>query len=266
MIQGYTGWATGVNRIILDASSITLGENALKNDELENGLKRTRKRGAFCPDKFSVKMKFNWEDEVVLHTYDSQGNITGDIHTGKTEYQLFTDWYKYTHKYGSVPFEFPKILYSQDTGIFVVDWVEDDTHRWQTPSNVEYYKITSSVPGNKSGSDVEVDMTWEAVYGGTVEITAATPHIATCSAFTDHLDIFFDELGSTAPTSQMFSVWSGNQSTQNTALGITGFYYDNASTVRIYYSTQTVGKYITFSMNYPDYTVAKGTYTPQIMS
>ena len=114
-VQNYTGWATGVNRIILDSTSFTFGENALKNDELENGLKRSKKRSAFCPDKFSVKMAFNWVDEVILHTYDAQGNILTDIPTGKTEFQLFTEWYKYQHKYGSVPFEFPRILYSQNT-------------------------------------------------------------------------------------------------------------------------------------------------------
>lgn len=248
MIQGYTGWATGVNRVILDSSSVTLGENALKNDELENGLKRTRKRGAFCPDKFSVKMSFDWVNEVTIN----------GVNTHKTEYQLFTEWYKYTHKYGSVPFEFPKILFSQDTGIMIYDTVE------QGPVNVEYYKITSSVPGNKSGECIEVDMTWEAVYGGTVEIAATTPLVDDCSAKANYIDIFFSALGSTAPTSQMFTLYSGNEITQDTEVTKKGFYYDNANTVRIYYAAQTSGTWITFALNYPDYTVNKGTFKSEV--
>lgn len=262
MIQGYTGWATGVNRIILDASAITLGENALKTDELENGLKRSRKRGAFCPDKFSVKMEFNWEDEVILHTYDEHGNIIGSTNTHKTEYQLFTEWYKYVHKYGSVPFEFPKILFSQDTGVFIYDWAEDDTHRWQTPMNVEYYKITSSVPGNKSGSCVQVEMTWEAVYGGVVDITTTTPTVRNCKATANYIDIYFSALGSVTPTSQMFSIFSGDENTQETALDKKGFYYDSASTVRIYFDEQTSGTWIKFNLNYPGYSVTGKSEVP----
>ena len=248
MIQGYVGWATGVNRTVYDSSNITLGENALKTDELENGLKRSRKRGAFCPDKFSVKMRFNWIDEVFIN----------GVNTHRTEYQLFTEWYEYFHKYGSIPFEFPKILFSQDTGIMVLDTVDNG------PINVEYYKITSSVPGVKSGEDIEVDMSWEAVYGGVVDVTTDTPLVDTCTATANYIDIFFSVLGTTAPTSQMFAIYSGTQSTQDTSVPITGFYYDNANTVRIYYGEQTSGTTITFSLNYPGYTVAKGTFKPEV--
>lgn len=251
MIQGYTGWATGVNRTIFDSSNITLGENALKNDELENGLKRTRKRGAFCPDKFSVKMRFNWVQDVYIN----------GVNTHKNEYQLFTEWYKYYHKYGSVPFEFPKILYSQDTGIYVMDTVDNG------PSNVEYYKITSSVPGNKSGEDIEVDMTWEAVYGGVVDVAAQTPTVTfpCLDAKENYVDIYFSGLGTTAPTSQMFTVYSGSTegSTDNTVTK-TGFYYDNANTVRIYYDALASNTWVTFALNYPGYTVAAGTYNSRV--
>lgn len=249
MIQGYVGWATGVNRVIDASSNITLGENALKNDELENGLKRSRKRGAFCPDKFSVKMVFDWVNEVTIN----------GVNTHKTEYQLFTEWYKYTHKYGSVPFEFPKILFSQDTGIMIYDTVD------QGPVNVEYYKIISHVPGNKSGEAIEVNMTWEAVYGGTVDISLATPLVDRCSANAYYLDIFFSALGSYAPTSQMFTVYSGDTegSTSNTVTK-KGFYYDNANTVRIYYDELQSNTWVTFALDYPNYTVAAGTENSRV--
>lgn len=259
-VQDYIGWATGVNRTILDSSNITVGENAIRTDELESGLKRSVKKNAFCPDKFSVKMVFNWTDEVILKTYDNNGNVISETPTGKTEYQLFTEWYKYYHKFGTVPFEFPTILYSQDTGIFVNDWVysEDRDRRWQVPSNVSYYKITSSVPANKSGECVEVDMTWEVVYSGVISISPDLPEVRDCEASEDYLDIHFVALGTTAPTSQMFTVYIDDEEKE-----ITGFYYDGFSTVRLYYEHTLTGD-VTFSMNYPDYIVAKDDFESQI--
>lgn len=248
-VQNYIGWATGVNRIVYDSSNVTIGENALKNDELENGLKRSRKRSAFCPDKFSIKMRFNWVDDVYIN----------GTNTHKTEYQLFTEWYKYQHKYGSVPFEFPKILYSQETGIMVVDAQLGNTA-------VEYYKITSSVPGSKSGDDIEVDMTWEAVYGGVVSITPLTPTFDHMVAHTGFVDIYFSALGNTAPVSQQFTVYSGaTEGATTTELTKIGFNYDGANIVRIYYPDQATGTWITFGLNYPEYTIIAGTENTQVV-
>lgn len=248
-VQNYIGWATGVTRVIYDSSSVTLGENALKNDELENGLKRSRKRSAFCPDKFKVKMRFNWVDDVYIN----------GVNTHKTEYQLFTEWYKYQHKYGSVPFEFPKILYSQETGITVIDAQNAGT-------TVEYYKITSSVPGNKSGDDIEVDMDWEAVYGGVVSITPMTPTYDHMVAHQNFVDIYFSALGNTAPVSQQFTIYSGSsQGAITTEVTKTGFYYDGSYIVRVYYDELAVGTWLTFALNYPDYTIAAGTYKTQVV-
>lgn len=247
-VQEYVGWATGVNRVVYDSSNITIGENALKTDELESGLKRSKKRGSYCPDKFSVKMAFNWVDDVYIN----------GVNTHKTEYQLFTEWYKYVHEYGSVPFEFPRILYSQDTGIMIYDSVTEGD------LNVEYYKITSSVPGNKSGECIEVDMTWETVYGGVVSIQPTVPAVSGCDAKAKYIDIFFSALGNTAPTSQQFTVYAGNQTTQDTEVTKKGFCYDNANTVRIYYDEKATGVWITFALNYPNYTVAKGTFKSEV--
>lgn len=253
-VQTYIGWATGVNRTILDSTSFTFGDNALKSDELENGLKRTRKRGAFSPDKYQVKMVFDWVNEVVLHVYDSSGNYdpAQDIHTGKTEFQLFTEWYKYKHKYGSVPFEFPRILYSQNTGITVVDEQSNNT-------TVEYYKITSTVQGQKSGECIEIDMTWEAVYGGLVEIETQLPVVVGLIATTDYCDIMFKEVSDTAPVAQMFTLYINSTQTE-----MSGFCYDGSKDVRIYYPHITPGSNtpVTFSIsNYAGLNVPAGTFT-----
>ena len=129
------------------------------------------------------------------------------------------------------------------------------------PTNIEYYKITSSVPGAKSGNDIEIDMTWEAVYGGVVTITPSTPLIDHCEAHPTFVDIVFSTLGSTAPVSNQFTIYKGSSSSAiNTEVTKTGFYYDGAETVRIYYASQTAGTWISFALNYPDYTVANGTF------
>lgn len=253
-VQTYIGWATGVNQTVLDSTTFTFGENALKTDELENGLKRSRKRSAFNPDKFPVKMVFDWVNEVVLHVYDVNGNYdpAQDIHTGKTEFQLFTEWYKYRHKYGSVPFEFPKILYSQNTGITVIDEQANN-------STVEYYKITSAVNGNKSGECIEVDMTWESVYGGIVEITQTPPEVVGLIATTDYCDIMFAEVSETAPVAQMFTLYIDNTQTE-----MSGFCYDGSKAARIYYPHITPGNNTTVTFAISDYaglTVPAGTYS-----
>ena len=159
-IQNYIGWSTGVNRVILDTSTPTFGENALRNDELESGGKRSIQKRAYVPDVFAVTMEFDWVNEVILHKYDQDGNIipNQDIHTGKTEFQLFVDWYKYEHKYGTVPFEFPKILYSQNTGIDIFDDNDIGSEFRYGNDNVEFYKITNAVQGSKSGERVNVSL------------------------------------------------------------------------------------------------------------
>ena len=256
-VQSYIGWATGVNRTLLDSTSFTFGENALKSDELENGLKRSRKRSAFNPDKFPVKMVFDWVNEVVLHTYDINGNYdpAQDVHTGKTEFQLFTEWYKYKHKYGSVPFEFPRILYSQNTGITVVD---EHANNY----SVEYYKITSAVNGQKSGECIEVDMTWESVYGGLVEIDDSLPAVVGIVANRDYMDVMFSNVSDSAPVAQMFTLYLDNVETEKS-----GFCYDGSKCARIFYPTITSQNPVNVTFALSDYsglTVPKGTYSADV--
>lgn len=235
-IQGYIGWATQCNRVILDSTNITLGDNALRTESLESGYKRSIARSAFVPEKYQVKMAFNWTDEI--------GN------TGKTEFDFFTDWYKYRHKYGQIPFEFPKLLYSSNTGIDVYDTVN------LRPSVVEFYKITSAVTGQKSGGEIEVDMTWETVYGGVVSIETPLPSILNIEAHPDYVDIHFATVSDTAPTSNNFTLYI-----DNVAAEISGFCFDGSYTVRLYYSHHNHAT-VTFALDdYAGFTVESGVYT-----
>lgn len=234
-VNEYIGWGSHINRIILSQTSISVGSNATVSDELQSGGKRTIKKGCFCPDVYSVIMEFNCDDKVSY--VDGNGDT---VTLNKTEYQLFIEWYKYKHKYGSVPFEFPKILYSPQSGIKS----QDDSYGNQ---QVEFYKITSAVDGNKIGHCIQVKMTWESVFGGVVSITEETPAVKEISAVTpSYINILFSNVSDTEPVSSDFSVYI-----DNSAVDIKGFYFDGSYTVRLYYDeiTESGTHTITFAIN-----------------
>ena len=244
-VQNYIGWPIGVNRIILDATTISVGENALQQDELESGRKQGILRSPYIPEKFSVKMSFNWIDPVGT--------------TGKNEYQLFMDWYKYKHKCGVVPFEFPNILYSSETGIKVYDEPSASIR------SVQYYKITSSAEGTKNGEDVSVTMTWEAVYTGTVSITTPTPAVYDIDAHSTYLDVIFSDMSDTAPTSsQITPYYKATGQGSYSAVTPTGFVFDGTSKVRIYYAAKQSGEMSIAINDYSGLNVSVGTYHSSI--
>ncbi len=211
MIENYIGWASHVNRVILSSTNITSGENATDTENLSSGGKRTVLKSGYIPDKYNVQMEFEWEQPVKI--YNSQGQITQVL--DKTEYQLFMDWYKYQHKFGSIPFEFPKIIYSPQSGIRVVD-------NGYNNREVEYYRITSAVQGQKSGTKVAVNMTWESIYGGSVTIEESEAQCNGVSyACSTYIDISFSALANTEPVSGLFELY-----VDNTQVPISGFYFD----------------------------------------
>lgn len=238
-VLNYTGWPVDVNKIILEQSSIKYGQNALKTDELENGHKRSRKRGYYVPDVYSIVMEFDWVNKK---------------EDGKTEYQRFIEWYKYTHEYGAIPFEFPQIGYSAHTGILVYDSQEEAYFP------VEYYKITSEVEGNKSGDCIQIKMTWETVYGGIINIgdpSRTINGIIKCKP--TYMDISFSYIGNSEPTSQMFEIYANTQQ-----IPMQGFMV-NGSVVRIFYSFRSEGTVMTFSFNDQDIVVEAGTYKANVL-
>lgn len=244
-IQNYIGWPVNVNQIILDSTTISIGDGALRTDELENGHKQSDQRSPYVPERYSVHMSFDWINEV--------GN------TGKTEYQLFTEWYKYRHKCGSVPFEFPKILYSSNLGIPALD-------EHQNIQYTEYYKIISSTEGSKSGEHISVNMTWETVYTGAVTIPTSTPSVAGVTAKQTYLDISFAPVSDTAPVTSMISVYTRpNESSNWTSVPVTGFVFDGTSVARLYYAQQTVGHQMTIAINnYAGLNETQGTHKPTV--
>lgn len=235
-VNGYVGWATNVNRVILDSTTITVGENAIKTDELDSGLKRTKLRGSYTPDKYSVVMEFDWLNK-----------IPG---TDRTEYQLFLEWYKYVHKFGTIPFEFPSILYSPESGIKTIDAENNN-------STVEYYKITAALEGSKSGTKVQVKMTWETVYGGVVSIPDSVDTVMSVNAKNGYVDINYSSIGSISPTSAEFTLYIDGAETEKT-----GFYYDGHKVARIYFAPLSDSKLhtVTFSSASSHLNVDAGQY------
>lgn len=249
-VEGYIGWASHVNKVILSDTTLTFGENATRTDELESGGKKTSLKGSFVPDKFNVVMYFE-ADENASYT-EPNGNI---VTLDKTEFQLFIEWYKYRHKYGTVPFEFPKIVYSPQTGIKVIDDNLKNTF-------VEYYKITSAVEGSKVGSLIQVKMTWESVYGGVITISSDKPAIKGISKLTsNYIDITFSQIADTEPTKDYFALYI-----DDTKIDMAGFYFDGAYVARIYFESLESGTHtVSFAItDYSGLTVSSGTYVESI--
>lgn len=221
MVEGYIGWASHVNKIILKDTTLTFGNDALQTDEIDSGGKRASLKGSYCPDKFSVVMTFE-ADENLSYTTSDNKTVTLD----KTEFQLFLEWYKYKHKYGAIPFEFPKITYSPQTGIKVID---DSSNN----KIVEYYRITSSLECSKVGTMVQVRMTWESVFGGIITIPTTQNEIKKdiSKVTTDYVEVVFTNIADTEPTKDDFSVFIDGVKTD-----FNGYFFDGSYIARLYLS------------------------------
>ena len=105
-------------------------------------------------------------------------------------------------------------------------------------------------------------MTWEAVYGGVVEIEQSLPEVVGMIATPTYCDIYFKEVSDTAPVAQMFTLYINSVETDKS-----GFCYDGSSTVRIYYPEIEAGHNtpVTFAIsNYSGLDVPAGTFTAVI--
>ncbi len=79
------GWPIGVNQVILDDTTGTLG-NGVILDTMRSGKKKSRLISTSAPETFPVSMKFTRE-----------------------EWDVFKAWYKTNLRMGALTFQFPKI-------------------------------------------------------------------------------------------------------------------------------------------------------------
>jgi hypothetical protein len=210
--MNYINWASNVNKVILDSTQISLGENAVKTDTLENGKKKTRLACSVPTKTYQVTMDFDWleQDE-----------------NGLTEKDRFFNWYQYKLKYASNCFRFPSILLGNDSATY------------------EWYRITNAISGQKSGHSIRITMTWESVYEGVISVPTQTVSIQSVNFKKNYLSLWFSETPDSYPDPSSIIVTDGT-----VPVTITSFKASD-NVARYYYADLAAGTH-TMSLSYSE--------------
>lgn len=238
--MAYIGWATNVNKIILDSTSITVGDGATVKDTLETGgQSKSRLVCANPADKFSVTMLFDCDNKNVDHF----GNWVGD---GFTELERFYTWLKYRHCYGANPFQFPAILinsnrqdgYSTEEVEHIINRIANGDTEATLP-DYDYYRITSAVEGTKTGHDMQVTMTWETYATGAFTIPDDTSAINELRAENGYVDVVLTSSPLTEPTVNTWTLYItpplGTEETEEVQYCV----FDGDVTARLFFEKKT---------------------------
>ena len=179
-------WATGVNRYILNDTSIEIGTNSVQADNSDNGSEMTYLKNSGSPDVYSVSMRFSnsTTDSFFLNHTDSNGDHI-------TEWQAFLNWFKWVTMMGSKPFYFHKI---------------DDPNDDKT-SRACIYKIKSSgLPkGTPEGEYVKCTMTWQQWLNEYISVPVEEVTADTLYAVNGTLDLRFTEQPDEPPVKSDFT-------------------------------------------------------------
>lgn len=220
--MAYIGWAVNVNKDILNSTAITVGEGATIQDSLETGgQKKSRVTCANPPDKYAVVMNFSFAEE-------------SKDENGLTELDRFWSWYKWAHCYGTNPFEFPAILLNSNRQ----KGFSNEEISFGNSPDTEYYKISSAVNGNTSGTDQQVTMTWETYATGVITIPASSAEVDHIEAENGYVDIFLTEALTVEPTKNTYQVLING-----TVEPINRSVYDGNQTLRYYFAEKDTGTY-----------------------
>lgn len=216
--MSYVGWPTNVNKSVLDNAQLTVGEGATKEDTLETGKKQGRLTVSNAPKKFSVTMRFNYDER------DSRG---------LTEKDRFWNWYERVLKYSTNEFQFPNLMYG----------IDSDKLCW--------YRILGAVNGAKSGLDQEVQMTWESVYEGEIEADFDEPFVSRIEAEDGAVTVFYTGIPSTSPTTNSF----GALMIDGVQTPLTAFrYFDNDRCYLYFNKIKDGAAHTAYFSLYPDLT------------
>ncbi len=242
--MAYIGWANNVNKNILNSTSITVGEGSVITDTAEQGgNKRSRLVCANPSDKYQVTMSF----DCVRKGYNHNGENVGDNYT---ELERFWRWYKFSHKYGVNPFEFPAILINSNRseGMSTEEREylaarknneEPNASPKYNPNNVaqrEYYKIVSAVNGSQVGNEVQVTMQWETYATNVITIPAETAEVNKIIAENGYVDIYFTVPPTTEPVAANFPLLIKKDSDAEQQVYTTLSYYDGDRVFRVYFN------------------------------
>ena len=229
----YIGWASNVNKIIEDSTPVTVGSGATVEDTVEaGGLKKRRVVNANPADIYNVSMSFDFVEE------DSNG---------LTELERFYSWYKYQHCYGTNPFNFPAILInsnrqkgaSQEEIEHIIQRIINGDSTAKMPDE-EHYVITSAVEGSKSGTSLQIKMTWETYATGSFTIPTDVSEVDHITAQNGYVDITLTSEPPYEPTTSTYSLKINTVPV--TPLAST---YNGDLTVRYYFTPITIpGTYI----------------------
>ena len=229
----YIGWGNHVNKVILDSTTVSVGNGAFVEDSIETGgIKKRRMINANPVDKYKVKMAFDFVEKDA---------------NGYTELERFYAWYKYTHKYGTNPFKFPAILINsnrqsgfstEDTNYIAQRIINGDTSA-KMPDN-EYYVITSALEGAKSGHSLEIDMDWESYPTSVFTVPEGQSEVDHIEAENGWVDVILTSEPASEPIETTFDVYCSKDGGTETQETITASIYDGIVTVRLYFEEKDV--------------------------
>lgn len=185
IVMKIVSWdSTRVNKVILEETSISVGENGYVEDTDAAGFHDRRLTAFSIPDKYNVTMDFDWGG--------AGSEFQKPATDGISEYDWFVRWYKYTHQRGANPFWFPCIAEKP---------VNNLGHKGMC-----LYRITSALNASKSGYSMRVTMTWEEVYSGTVEVSTVTPEFDSIIAYNGKISAIFSNIPSSDPIFSNFNL------------------------------------------------------------
>lgn len=201
-------WPKNVNQIVIDDAQLDFGTEALVTDTLENGLKRSRLSLTNPPDKFSFSMDFDW----TIASMDADG---------LTEKDRFIQWYKYRHKFGSNPFQFPNIILGS----------END-------KSYCYYTIEKATPGQKHGDCVRFKLTFKEYVSSKISIpyTNGIDHLEVTNGV---INIVLRNVPLNTPSKDSFNIQCINENGETEDLDILYWSFDEYKTVKVGFTPLT---------------------------
>lgn len=216
--MAYIGWPSNVNKDILDSTNITIGNDAVIEDNMASGRKNSRLKSSNVPDVYQAQMDFDW------HIKDENG---------QTEKDRFLNWYKYKHCYGVNPVQFPKIILGTE----------------DTPQVMAYYKISGGATGQKHGDCERFNLIFTEVFVGTINLPSITATIDHITVYKDRLEVIFTECLDEDPLITDFSVSAIKDAAPYTP-SIDRYEFDGSRTEIIKFNADLTSGLYSFSVTY----------------
>lgn len=203
------GWPVNVNQIIIDSTTLDLGEGTVEQ-EMQNGKTETWLKSSCIPETINVTMDFDF--------FEKDEN-------GLTEFDRFTRWFKFKHKYGTVPFEFPTIY---KTGREITSY--------------STYKIKGSPKFTKRGLAQRASMVWTEDFKEFVNIPNKKLELERIFAENGSVYLFFNNSPDEIVTTDKFSI-NFKQNDSEIDVPITSIKTDNNVVTYTFPPFSTVGTY-----------------------